>query len=205
MTNSVYEIVGGWTQAVGNIIAATASTVQAKNKQVNIRNEMIIGQSFQAIGNLIQASGKAIEEDLANRFTRVSISGNIIGASGNTLIVSEELKNVPTNILDENMLFLGNALQSLGAYIEMNVIKAQEAITLSERLNIKGNALQSVGALLQAIVYIRDFEINDPFIAVLGSWIQASGAVLSAIASGFPVQLDESSHENFSTSHLKTN
>ena len=192
MDNQLKELFGSWIQAIGTVISAIGSTPTEKLSQ-----EML--KSLNLWGNVLQGTGNAHLADAEESFSLGKL-GNEIQAIGNTAVIAgividfdEEIKQR----LDIN----GNWLQAAGAGISIPDSLKGEPSSI-RTLNIAANVLQMIGNSLQAIggtwELKNDREDNEKFkgykennhsnqisygqsLGILGSWIQAVGAVIQAI------------------------
>ncbi|WP_273832180.1 DUF6944 family repetitive protein [Guptibacillus sedimenti] len=165
-------VFGSWIQATGTVISA-----------IGISSFFTIGSeilnSLNLIGNVLQATGNAILADTIRELSLDKI-GNEIQAIGNSTVISGILLDldVQTKIkLDID----GNLLQALGG--ATSLAQALESIPSAAVLySIYGNSLQATGNSLQAYAGAKGLRNEDgENINIVGSWIQATGAVISAI------------------------
>jgi hypothetical protein len=191
MENQLKELFGAWIQAVGTVTAAVGST-PSLNEDTQ--------ESLNLWGNVLQGTGNALIADAQEGFTLEKL-GNEVQAIGNTTVVA----GILLNISEENKLKLdisGNLLQAVGGGIALPEDLLDEPSTI-RTLNIAGNVLQIVGNSMQALAGAEELksirENKDKFkgyrenneskqdssseeLAISGSWIQAVGSVISAIA-----------------------
>lgn len=151
-------------------------------------------------GNALQGTGNAVIADAEVGFSLGKL-GNEVQAIGNTTVIAGMLlpvKEETKQKLDIN----GNFLQAVGGGIALPDDLLDDPSTI-RTLNIAGNVLQIIGNSLQALGGIEELKSNrentdkyngyresnesqqvshsDSF-AINGSWIQAVGSVISAIA-----------------------
>ena len=165
-------IFGSWVQATGTVISAIGIS-----SFFTISEEIL--NSLNLIGNVLQATGNAIIADTIEEFSLDKI-GNQIQAVGNSTVVTGILIDFDARTkikLDID----GNLLQALGGGTSLAEALASvpsEAVLYS----IYGNSLQSIGNSMQAYAGARGLRNEDGEIFnVIGSWIQATGSVISAI------------------------
>lgn len=191
MENQLKELFGAWIQAIGTVTAAVGSTPSLnENTQ----------ESLNLWGNVLQGTGNALIADAQEGFSLEKL-GNEVQAIGNSTVVA----GILLNISEENKLKLdinGNLLQAVGGGIALPEDLIEEPSTI-RTLNITGNVLQIIGNSLQAfggadeLKSIRKNEdrfkgyrenneskqdSSSESLAINGSWIQAVGSVISAIA-----------------------
>ncbi|MFB3163338.1 hypothetical protein ABLO26_18475 [Neobacillus sp. 179-J 1A1 HS] len=191
MENQLKELFGAWIQAIGTVTAAVGST-PSLNEDTQ--------ESLNLWGNVLQGTGNALIADAQEGLTLEKL-GNEVQAIGNTTVVA----GILLNISEENKLKLdinGNLLQAVGGGIALPEDLLDEPSTI-RTLNIAGNVLQIVGNSMQALAGAEELksirenkdkfkgyrEINESKqdssseeLAISGSWIQAVGSVISAIA-----------------------
>ncbi|MFB3167066.1 hypothetical protein P5G62_008070 [Neobacillus sp. 179-C4.2 HS] len=191
MENQLKELFGAWIQAIGTVTAAVGST-PSLNEDTQ--------ENLNLWGNVLQGTGNALIADAQEGFTLEKL-GNEVQAIGNTTVVA----GILLNISEENKLKLdinGNLLQAVGGGIALPEDLLDEPSTI-RTLNIAGNVLQIVGNSMQALAGAEELksirENKDKFkgyrenneskqdssseeLAISGSWIQAVGSVISAIA-----------------------
>lgn len=191
MDNQLKELFGAWIQAIGTVIAAVGST-PSKKLSSDFREHLSLW------GNELQAVGNALIADAQESFTLEEL-GNEIQAIGNITVIAgiiidfhEETK--------QRLEITGNWLQALGGGTALPDDLVAEPSTI-RTLNIAGNVLQIIGNSLQAISgtndlkkqekekyqgYQQNNEANEKkeglSLDFYGSWIQAVGSVISAIA-----------------------
>lgn len=183
MDNQKKEILGAGITAIGTITSAIGSTpIPLVSKEV-LNDLNLWGNVLQAGGNALQAEGQGQPS--------LEKIGNVVQAIGNLTVLSGLIIPVQKEA-GQRLNITGNWLQALGGLVSL----ADELVDQSNQgqaFNISGNLLQSVGNSLQAIsgtkeientrlaskgyrVYGSTVELN-----VIGSWVQATGAVLSFI------------------------
>ncbi|MGX6443319.1 DUF6944 family repetitive protein [Neobacillus sp. K501] len=191
MDNQLKELFGAWIQAIGTVIAAVGST-PSKRLSSEFREHLSLW------GNELQAAGNALIADAIGTFSLEKL-GNEIQAIGNVTVIAgividfqEETK--------QRLEITGNWLQALGGGTALPDDLVDEPSTI-RTLNIAGNVLQIIGNSLQAISgtdelksklkekyngYQQSNEANESehgySLDFYGSWIQAVGSVISAIA-----------------------
>jgi hypothetical protein len=191
MENQLKALLGAWIQAIGTVTSAVGSTPSLNED---------IQDSLNLWGNALQGTGNALIADSEEGFSLEKL-GNEVQAIGNTTVIAGLLLNVS----EEKKLKLdinGNLLQAVGGGIALPDDLVDEPSTI-RTLNIAGNVLQIIGNSLQArggIIELKsnrdnqvkyksyresnesqEISYSDSF-AINGSWIQAVGSVISAIA-----------------------
>ena len=125
------------------------------------------------IGNILQAGGSAIEvESEDSLLDRV---GDELQAVGNLTVVAGILnKNEQTSELLQTQ---GNLLQIVGGGISLNT---QGRLTLLESIANTGDIIQLIGNVIQVFA---DTDTKEGVVmSAVGAWIQAVGAVITALA-----------------------
>jgi hypothetical protein len=191
MDNQLKALFGAWIQAIGTVIAAVGSTPSEKLSSEFREHLSLWGNELQAVGNALIA-------DSEETFT-LSKLGNEIQAIGNVTVMA----GIIIDLQEETKLRLditGNWLQAFGGTVALPDDLVDEPSTI-RTLNISGNILQIIGNSLQAINgteelknkekekyegYRQSNEANEEeegySLDFYGSWIQAVGSVISAIA-----------------------
>lgn len=159
--------ISAWLEAIGTVLSAIGSTPS------NILSSSMLND-FNLIGNVLQAVGSSILPENEDNLDQV---GNKIGAVGNIITIQGFF--VEDQQTSQLLNTQGNLLQALGSGVSLNLENDQ---TVNDVLNNIGNVLQIIGNSYQA------FSIKYPpnsqkaqELNTVGSWIQAVGAVLSAL------------------------
>lgn len=177
MDNQQKQRIGSIIQAIGTVISAYANTPNKYFSETFLDDLDLIGNALQATGNALIADGQ-------DPFT-LSRIGNEIQAAGNTTVIAGMI--MPFEDRTKQVLNIkGNLLQSFGAGIELGD-ELDEEPSLNKAINVISNLLQAAGNALQALG--GKYELDEPngdheysqSLILAGSWIQAVGAVLSAL------------------------
>jgi hypothetical protein len=177
MDNQQKQRIGSIIQAIGTVISAYANTPNKYFNDTFLDDLDLIGNALQATGNALIADG---QEPLT-----LSRIGNEVQAAGNTTVIAGMI--MPFEDRTKQVLNIkGNLLQSFGAGIELGD-EFDEEPSLNKAVNVISNLLQAAGNALQALG--GKYELDDPkgdteysqSLILAGSWIQAVGAVLSAL------------------------
>lgn len=177
MDNQQKQKIGTIIQAIGTVISAYANTPNKFLSQ-NFLDDLDL------IGNTLQGTGNALIADGQEPFTLSKI-GNEVQAAGNTTVIAGMI--LPFEDRTKQILNIkGNLLQSFGAGIELGD-ELEEEPSIDKAINVISNLLQAAGNALQALG--GKYELENPdgdheysqALIVAGSWIQASGSVLSAL------------------------
>ncbi|MCT2534843.1 hypothetical protein NC661_04110 [Aquibacillus koreensis] len=166
-------ILGTWMEAIGTIVAAVGSTPYK-----NISKELL--NDLNLVGNVMQGTGNAIMADSIDNQTLNKI-GAEIQAIGNTTIVAKYLIDFPRTT-ELELVIKGNLIQALGAGVSTSTTDWKHKPSIQDIYITYGNILQVIGNTLQAIstgTELRGGEAQT--LNVVGSWIQAIGAVMAAI------------------------
>ncbi len=172
MDNELKALFGSWVQAAGTVLAAISSIP-------SLPLEQKIKTDFSLIGNLMQATGNALLADSETEITLNKI-GNEIQAFGNSTVIAGIL--IPFNEETKtNLSKQGNLLQALGSAAALPdlLIKEKSFINM---LFIIETFLQSIGNSLQAVSENIEQTETKEAVDFAGSWIQATGAVIQALA-----------------------
>ncbi|WP_055736116.1 MULTISPECIES: DUF6944 family repetitive protein [Bacillaceae] len=174
MLTDVKALFGAWTQAIGTVIAAVADTPSEALTPEQINDLGLYGNALQATGNGLLAD--------TNAFGSLNQIGNAIQATGNTIIVGALALPWEENV-EQNLIIKGNLFQAAGGSVSFNE-DLKEDVSTAALYAVIGDFLQVVGNGIQAYAAIADFIVDDDeeFINAVGSWIQATGAVLSALS-----------------------
>jgi hypothetical protein len=191
MENQLKELFGAWIQAIGTVTAAVGSSPSLKED---------FQKSLNLWGNALQGTGNALIADAQEGFSLGKL-GDEVEAIGNTIVIAGLLLNYNEEI-NQKLEINGNMLQAVGGGISLAEDLVDEPSTI-RTLNIAGNVLQIIGNALQAKGGIEELkskaEKEDKFngykenneyneithsqsLGINGSWIQAVGSVISAIA-----------------------
>ncbi|MER2060532.1 MAG: hypothetical protein ABTA16_17055 [Niallia sp.] len=177
MNGHFKEIFGSAINTIGTIQAAIGSTPSFHfSKEMNYQ--------LRLSGNILQGTGSALSADGQGTISLEKL-GDEIQAIGNSTVVTGlilyKLSNTPT---EQKLIIAGNWLQALGSFVGLTDEFFDN--TADGRMeNIIGGLLQGIGNSLQAISGTEQLHgisnNNQQNIGVLGSWIQATGAVISLI------------------------
>jgi hypothetical protein len=177
MDNQQKQLIGSVIQAIGTVISAIANTPNRF-----LRDEF--QEQLDLIGNTLQATGNALVADGQKPLT-LSRIGNEVQAIGNTTVIAGMI--MPFEDQTKQILNIkGNLLQAFGAGIELGD-ELDEEPSSNQAINIIANLLQAAGNSLQALggKYDLDHPNGDneysQSLIFAGSWIQAVGAVISAL------------------------
>ncbi|KGX92382.1 hypothetical protein N781_16675 [Pontibacillus halophilus JSM 076056 = DSM 19796] len=168
MSRGGFKREGAWVQAVGTVLAAIGSTPTKKLPPQTLKDFNVIGNTLQATGNGLATIGK---DPL-----KLGTVGNEVQAIGNTLVIAGLITNVDQRTKDI-LNTQGNLFQATGAGVGFADAWEQDP-SISNVYLLIGNLLQVVGNGLQAIF---GNEERTQVLDALGSWIQAVGAVLTAL------------------------
>jgi hypothetical protein len=193
MENQQKELFGAWIQAIGTVIAAigsTPTTVLSSDYRENL----------DLWGNALQGTGNALIADAQETFSLNKL-GNEVQAIGNSTVIAGMVIDFKEET-KQKVIINGNWLQALGGGIALPEDLEAEVSTI-RTLSISGNVLQIVGNTLQAIGGINELksdtdnlesykefnkrnkenkDSDENVLEINGSWIQAVGSVISAIA-----------------------
>lgn len=174
VNNNLRELLGSWIQAIGTIIDAISNTPLYKLSETHQSNLSLIGHVMQATGNALIAD--SVKEC---NFEKI---GNTIQSLGNLTIISSILIKLFEEIKIE-LTIKGNLLQALGNFLSPFSGSVDDRTSNKDKLLLDlGSILQGIGNSLQALsgmLLLKGGDRGDSH--VLGSWIQASGAVLQAV------------------------
>lgn len=165
-------MVGAWSDAGGTILSAIAET-RVYHGLEEWNNYMIaIGEALQAFGEiLVGTSGHDGPLFYLGSWINEAGAATSSIAAYLTAVEGDQDAYIHIQILGEALQSMGSAFQSYGDYLLGNYIFSA------------GNALQSLGAGLESIAGLYDLQGKDEarLLAMIGSWIQASGSNLFAV------------------------
>ncbi|KLV23060.1 Uncharacterised protein [Niallia circulans] len=177
MNNNLQEIIGSVISAIGTIQAAISNTPQFNLNEIESYEWKLVGNVLQALGGSLSADGQGTES--------LEKLGDEIGAVGNSTVVTSLLLYKMCNTITEQKLIIsGSWIQALGSFVGL-IDEFFDSTDEGRIENIVGGFLQGIGNSLQAIGGIEELDNigkkQYQNIGVIGSWIQASGSVLSLI------------------------
>ncbi len=196
MATAFKGLSGAWIQAAGTIVAAIADTPSEAITEAKT-------DSLGLWGNVLQATGNGLMAD-SNEPGSLNQAGNAIQAGGNTIIVGALVLPIDED-LEQNLTIKGNLVQAVGGSVCFNE-DLKEDVSIAALYGLSGDFLQVVGNSIQALAAILDFEIDghEELVNAVGSWIQATGAVLSALSETKSLQ-DQPQLEADSLNPIKSN
>jgi hypothetical protein len=183
MDNQEQQFFGSVIQAIGTVVSAIANTPNQILSEETWDDIDVIGNVLQATGNALVANGQQV-------FTMSRI-GNEVQAIGNTTVIAGMVICFD-DTTKQTLVIKGNLLQAVGAGIEAGDELDEEnepSSNSNQSINIIANLLQAAGNSLQAFGGIYDLQNPNgdkdysESLTFAGSWIQAIGAVLSALES----------------------
>ncbi|WP_102272599.1 DUF6944 family repetitive protein [Cytobacillus massiliigabonensis] len=205
MNNQQKQLIGSWIQAGGTVIAAFGSTPSQILTEEDQFNLSLWGNVLQGVGNALVADGTETVS-LSKLGNEVQAIGNTTVVGGMLIDFKEETKKIL--IIDGNWLqAVGGGMAAADAIDdEASLEKALNVI--GNLLQVIGNSLQAIAGIYELkkskenendnntqkstnqISYYQhnnsskeDEEQNEgEALDFSGSWIQAVGAVISAIA-----------------------
>lgn len=185
MDDQQIALFGSWTQAIGTVLSAIGSTPFERLEQEILDDLNLWGNVLQATGNALVADGTE-ENSLEKVGNAVQAIGNSTVLYGNILFSGEEQEQL--------LVIKGNLIQALGGGVALGY-ELDQRKTSGLTYNIVGNYLQVIGNSLQA--FGGKYELKNANSAksqsyeVSGSWIQAVGAVISAVGQTNETLVDE--------------
>ncbi|ENH97008.1 hypothetical protein J416_08022 [Gracilibacillus halophilus YIM-C55.5] len=174
MKQNWQEIFGSWVVATGTFVSAIANTP-------SIPFTRTLQQDFKVIGNTMQGTGNALSVQPIYSFTLEDLA-NEVQSIGNTTIVGSLLLDF-NDSTKQSLNTKGNLLQALGGGMAF-------AKNYQKKLSIRtvyigfGNLLQMIGNSFQAVS--PQLKQIEAIINTLGNWIQALGALMTAIGTTMP-------------------
>ncbi len=164
------SLLGSWEQAIGTVLSAVGNT-----PSIALTSE--VKENLDLIGNVMQATGNAL---LVEHFSLEELKslGNEIQAIGNaTEVVSLHL---PVSVSSKKLLNIqGDILQALGGSINF-AEELHKELTIEVIYSAFGNLLQVIGNSLQALSTQNTTKAGE--LNAIGNWIQATGAIMTAVA-----------------------
>ncbi|PKG25362.1 DUF6944 family repetitive protein [Niallia nealsonii] len=175
MNSHTKEILGSVLSVIGTIEAAIGSTPFKKiNKDVSF--------DLRLTGNALQASGSALSADGQGSISLEKL-GDEIQAVGNSTVIGGLLLDLGDK-KDQRLIITGNWLQALGSLVGL-ADEFEDSTESGRAYNIIGNLLQGIGNSMQAVGGVEQLKQTIPkkptfvSVGVVGSWIQATGSVIS--------------------------
>ncbi|MFE4810617.1 DUF6944 family repetitive protein [Peribacillus simplex] len=169
----------------GNVLQAGGNALQADVQGDVLRT---VGKEFQSIGNSIVVTGLVMDFN-KEIDQKLFITGNWIQALGGAINVGHGLGLAPfpghsENIIGNILQATGNSLQAKGGINELRNSdekgKDQKADN-ENSLNTKGGVNENKNNGYSYRDYIEQNNEQSETLIVTGSWIQATGSVISAI------------------------
>ena len=175
MSGHLKEIFGSTINTIGTIQAAIGSTPSFHlSKETNYQ--------LRLVGNVLQGTGSALSADGQGTISLEKL-GDEIQAIGNSTVVTGlilyKLSKIPT---EQKLIITGSWIQALGSFVGLTDEFFDH--TADGRIeNIIGGLLQGIGNSLQAVGGTEQLKgiSSQQNLGTIGSWIQATGAVLSLI------------------------
>lgn len=175
MSGHFKEIFGSTINTIGTIQAAIGSTPSFHlSKETNYQ--------LRLVGNVLQGTGSALSADGQGTISLEKL-GDEIQAIGNSTVVTGlilyKLSKIPT---EQKLIITGSWIQALGSFVGLTDEFFDH--TADGRIeNIIGGLLQGIGNSLQAVGGTEQLKgiSSQQNLGTIGSWIQATGAVLSLI------------------------
>ncbi|MCF2647837.1 MULTISPECIES: DUF6944 family repetitive protein [Bacillaceae] len=175
MSGHFKEIFGSTINTIGTIQAAIGSTPSFHlSKETNYQ--------LRLVGNVLQGTGSALSADGQGTIS-LEMLGDEIQAIGNSTVVTGlilyKLSKIPT---EQKLIITGSWIQALGSFVGLTDEFFDH--TADGRIeNIIGGLLQGIGNSLQAMGGTEQLKgiSSQQNLGTIGSWIQATGAVLSLI------------------------
>ena len=187
---------------VGNVLQGTGNALIADGEESLTLDK--IGSSVQAIGNstvIIGLIGDFSEETKQ----KLVIDGNFIQALGGGVSAADITENSPVeelNIVGNLLQTIGNSLQAIAGIIDLK--SGDQELSAGQGYGNQGNG--SLGGQGYGSLDYGDEgngnkgngegQLDSQSIQVLGSWIQAIGAILTLIAQLISNESGESGSES---------
>lgn len=210
MDNQQKQLIGSWIQAGGTVIAAFGSTpshILTEEDQFNLSlwgnvlqgvgNALVadgteaislskLGNEVQAIGNTTVVSGMLIDFKEETKKILI-IDGNWLQAVGGGMAAADAIDEEASlekalNVIGNLLQVIGNSLQAIAGIYELENSKEKENDSDNDK-----NKQKSTNQISYYHQNNSDKEEDDEHgegeaLDFSGSWIQAVGAVISAIA-----------------------
>ncbi|MGE7779499.1 DUF6944 family repetitive protein [Peribacillus sp. NPDC097264] len=187
---------------VGNVLQGTGNAVIADGEEAFTLDQ--IGSAIQAIGNSTVITG--LIGDFSDETKQILvIDGNFIQALGGGVSAADITENSPAegiNIVGNILQAVGNSLQALAGIIDLK--SGDQDLSAGQGYGNQGNA--SLGGQGYGSLGYGDEgngnngnsegQLDSQSIQVLGSWIQAIGAILTLIAQLISNESGESGSES---------
>ena len=169
---------GNAFQAIGNIVEVAGTDDFTLE---------VAGEIIQASGNVTVLFSILTEDDEVKKIN-LNIVGNAQQAFGGFLAVIDEIGDIieqgggdPTNAFGNLLQSIGNTLQAIGGLYDLEIIREKDALGIDgdgeTEVEVSG---ESVSNPLNEQVKING-EISE-LLKYSGSWIQAAGSIMTAVA-----------------------
>ncbi|MDQ0256970.1 hypothetical protein J2S74_004415 [Evansella vedderi] len=166
--NEALILVGLLVEVIGQITSATSETRELlEESDLNILLT-VIGEGLQSIGEALQGIG--VEDPVISASSYIESAG----AGASSFAAWKELMENGEEAI--KLGILGDGLQGLGAALSA---EAGDVPVLQ-----LGDSLESIGATLESIGGVAELkgeEVHAQHLAVLGSWLQATGGLIQLI------------------------
>lgn len=154
-------------------VLGTITTAIASTKKVTPKEEL--NNRLEFIGNVLQASNSALATEERNHFP-LEKYGDTIQVVGNSINIYSLLSTSDPN-KRRKLAAQGEFFQATGCAIALSYSLNENNI-----VNIYSDLLQLVGNILQGIGESATLKnLTSEKIIIIGSWIQAIGAILKLI------------------------
>lgn len=172
-------------------MAAVAGTpLPGESQVISPQFYEAFSRNLDILGNEMQATGNALIADSQFEFThdkvgsQVQSVGNLVNVAGFLLDVSEQVE-IKFNIK-------GNLIQATGGSLSYMHALNEEQIPVISFYSIYGNLLQVIGNSMQSLSGILELRGEDGVIInTIGGWVQATGSILTLVATIKLVDLEE--------------
>ncbi|MYL18432.1 hypothetical protein GLW04_00935 [Halobacillus litoralis] len=172
-----------WVTAAGTVASAVSITIDHDDLDL--------------IGNALQAVGNGLAANQGHTFS-IETAGSLIQSSGNTAIIYSLLADLPENE-QLSLVIKGNLLQALGGSAAFSGTLTGPSAPYSI-YTLNGQLMEVIGNSMQAVGTGKERRGEEGYaLNLIGSWIQAGGAVLSALAGSAQLnhEIKDGEHPSF--------
>ena len=163
-----------WVGAIGRIVTAIGNT-----PPISLNNK--VSSDINLVGYNLQLAGTAVLVDAERSFS-LNKAGNMIQAGGLSAEVAGYILPFSDPNAQQTLFNIGNEGQALGTSMSF-IYSLERVTTLTNLYNAFGGLLQTIGINMLVIGgFLPSNSLKRQLFNSIGSWIQAIGAIIQAIA-----------------------